>query len=569
MSYTPPSLDNINFDMPTSYTPPAIGSIAISIGGVTITTVDCINAPFEVSTQCSPDEAPEWIYPLIPIEGSSDIGTPDLAITLPVPGLECTVSFTGSPQPRVNCLPLTSDTQIVVKGIQEVPEGFTVVSPWPLEMTPSLSMDGVAMVVSDGAFEINFAIGTPAILAGGEMTVDLEPLSVSSSVGSDMFISAVLEPMETGGSQLDVLAIKSMPAGDQYLSCPAFEMSSYVGIPIPLFGFQMPPFMGSSDLSVDSVYLGGISVLEPIQISQELTSLVSAALDLQPLVMATGIVPDPIIDVTLYSSPVEVSSALGVDDIVIGSFIGLPALESVSAVESGIGVDVWLFNGESSGEAQQGHPIVDTALGVPSIIRAVICPAFTSDSEISFDDIKIFNLDFATQFYYFVLTGDGDGTTDIEIPISSFQASRRNGAPSFLQVVIPGMSYVPAINDRAKGTLQVYLTYKLDGSIVRQSLVVDASLDSVRIDEGPVNSSVTLSGHKTETFTPKEIELEGVMYKNITDGKFRYRLAVPSLTLTPGDTATIGGETFSADVISYYFRATRNGMAQNMEVSEA
>ncbi len=559
MAYTPPSLDNINFDMPTSYIPPAIGSISITIGGVTTTTVDCINSPFEANTQCSPDEAPEWIYPLIPIEGFSDLGTPNTSLTIPVPSLDCNVLLTGNPQPRVNCLPLRASHELTIQGIAHVPEGYTVVAPPGFACHPSMVMDGIATTILGAALRTSSTFETPTISADGVTYVNCEPLTATAEVRTDIMPSNITPAFESGPVELYCMAIKSMPAGDIYLGCPPFDSpGTEIGSPIIGFAFPMPAFESDSFLSADDVYQGGIAVLEPMQISEELSSLVNAALGLQPFQAAAAFSPEVGIDVSVYSSPIEVSSSLDVDDIVIGEFVELIPFETSSTIQTDINVSIWMID----------NLTVTNEVGIPGIVNTVICEPFETANSVYVSDIKIFNLDFATQFYYFKLTDPAETIGDIWIPISSFQSRRRNGAPSYLQVVVPGYDYVPDIEARTDGNLEVYLTYKLENEIVRQTKIIDATMDEIRIDEGPNSKSVTLTGYKVETFVSKSVELEGATYRSTTSGKLRYRIAPPSLELNPGDTVSISGDVFKADLVSYYFGAKRNGMNQNMEVAE-
>jgi hypothetical protein len=148
--------------------------------------------------------------------------------------------------------------------------------------------------------------------------------------------------------------------------------------------------------------------------------------------------------------------------------------------------------------------------------------------------------------YRCVLTG----SPDIILPMSSFQARFRNGEPSFLSVVIPGMYYAEDIADRSSGDLQVYMikTYR-DGNQIAE-MIGSVNLDDIRIDEGGVNQSITLSGYKTETHALKTINLAGASYRNIYAGLKRYRCQ-PNLYLRPGDTVIVNGETFQADVITW------------------
>lgn len=170
-----------------------------------------------------------------------------------------------------------------------------------------------------------------------------------------------------------------------------------------------------------------------------------------------------------------------------------------------------------------------------------------------------------TRVYLFTLTGAEDSTTDVEIPMKSFQARLRSGDPTYLQVVIPGMDYATHINARSNGTLKVDVAYLVDGEYVNRNTIIQANLEDIRIDDGPINSTITLTGHKQETYTANSIILTGAIYKNTINGLIRYRLAEPNVYLRPGDSVTIDTDTFNADVISYFVSPQKT----TMEVAES
>lgn len=68
---------------------------------------------------------------------------------------------------------------------------------------------------------------------------------------------------------------------------------------------------------------------------------------------------------------------------------------------------------------------------------------------------SVFTTDGALIRYYLTVTGAADGLDDIEIPMSSFQARRRSGEPTYLSVVIPGLDHAEAIAARSNGTIRV------------------------------------------------------------------------------------------------------------------
>ncbi len=163
--------------------------------------------------------------------------------------------------------------------------------------------------------------------------------------------------------------------------------------------------------------------------------------------------------------------------------------------------------------------------------------------------------------YIFTLTGD----PDIKIPISSFQGRLRSGSNTYLSVVIPGVDYALEISDRADGQMVIEAAYNVAGIQRKIFEIIRVNLETIRMDEGSINKSITLTGYRQETYTSKSVILTGKTYKSINDGKLLYRFAEPDLTLTPGDVVTIGYDSFTADVISYYVSPA----TCQMEVSES
>jgi len=435
-----------------------------------------------------------------------------------------------------------------------VPQDIEVVSPWPFEAVSALYMGGVATTITRGAMVVGSSLEVPSILAGGAMAVDVPSLFCNAACTADIMPIINLIPLESTCG-LSVYAIKTMPTGDQYLACTPFETQVLLSTPVPVFGYSVPAFQSNLSLSAPTIHYGGIATLEPLQVTPVLSASVSATLGLQPFDSTSSLAQDFSVNIIVVPGPIESDLTLDIDGILISKFVEIEPLQMRSTMRLNTRLSVHILENLST----------NSNLINPYIVRAVVCPYLHATGSVDVGSIRLFNLDNTSQFYHFVLTGKDD----IEIPISSFQARRRNGESSFLQVVIPTLDNAAEINARSNGTLQVYLTYKLAGVILRQELIIDAPLSSIRLDEGPLSSSITLSGYKTETFTSKSITLSGALYKSVTDGKIRYRLANPSLDLTPGDEVTIGTDTFTADLISYYYRATKHGMDQNMEISEA
>lgn len=169
--------------------------------------------------------------------------------------------------------------------------------------------------------------------------------------------------------------------------------------------------------------------------------------------------------------------------------------------------------------------------------------------------------------YECILTGAPDGTTDLELPISSFNGFLRDGDPTQLYVVISAVEdLVIPINDRQNGELVV--TRKIidtfSGNELDSQELVRVDLESIRFDQGSRNYSATLGGSRSiATGTPKLVVLEGVSYMPIFDGVSRARARMNS-SVRPGDTVNANGVEFIVSTINYFVGPTDS----QMEVQE-
>lgn len=173
----------------------------------------------------------------------------------------------------------------------------------------------------------------------------------------------------------------------------------------------------------------------------------------------------------------------------------------------------------------------------------------------------------ARERFFFTLTGASDQTTDVEIPISSIYARKRSGDPTYLQVVVPTLNYSGDIAIRTNGEMQVELGYEVDGAIALREEILIADLEDIRIDEGPVNRAVTLSGHKTINYSNNLITIarDLVTYRAVQTRARVFRFSHIDAFLNPGDTVVIGEESMTVNNIVYIIDANRS----MMEVREA
>jgi len=180
---------------------------------------------------------------------------------------------------------------------------------------------------------------------------------------------------------------------------------------------------------------------------------------------------------------------------------------------------------------------------------------------------KISELTKTKTIYEFILTGDADNTTDLKIPIESCQMRRRNGKPTYMSVVIPKYDeYVDAIINRSNGKMVLYKGYRFTDNSTQTEKIATVNLEDIRLDKGPINRSITLSGHKTvSNDAPKKVNINKVTYKNTNaSGLRRYRSAV-DLWVRPGDTAVMDGEEITVGLITYTIQKGQ----EVMEIEEA
>jgi len=302
--------------------------------------------------------------------------------------------------------------------------------------------------------------------------------------------------------------------------------------------------------------------------------------------------PEVGVDVTDYEADTELAVEVGT------AYISVPDYDSQTSIDIEIPLVISDYTASTELDAEVGDQslfpldVEDFDLASSFSIEIgtafITLPEFDIDSELyieipsqgfqvsPFDIIselevsigQAISLADANLIYYFTLTGDADGLDDIEIPISSFQSRLRSGASTYLSVVIPGVEYSNEISNRINGDLIIDAAFFVGSTEVRQTIVW-THLDSIRVDEGPLNKSITLTGYRQETYTQKSITLQGSIYYNLNGDLFSYRFAKPDLFLNPGDLVTVDGITFTADLVSYYVRATNRGIQTQMDVSEA
>jgi len=198
------------------------------------------------------------------------------------------------------------------------------------------------------------------------------------------------------------------------------------------------------------------------------------------------------------------------------------------------------------------------------VVISVPVEPFSMESSLSAENVELFELSYDVVYYIFKLSGWKDGLEEVELPMTSFQTRMRSGEPTYLQVVIPGVSNASDIYNRPNGRMLVYMALKQNGELKIIENIVSADLEDIMLYQGDESDRIVLVGHRTETFQPKNLTITTSNYRNVNNGYIRHRLAEPNIYLRPGDILNIGDDTFAANVISYYISVEN----KTMEVGE-
>lgn len=147
-----------------------------------------------------------------------------------------------------------------------------------------------------------------------------------------------------------------------------------------------------------------------------------------------------------------------------------------------------------------------------------------------------------------------DGFADLDVPMSSWQATVQSGAQSYLQAVIPAATEVYSdVLDRQGGTFTVSRCVALGATSETECQVMaSAPLSTIRYDRGATNASVTISGYWTEEESAGyTATLTDVRTTSITSTT-RVRTAI-DWALRPGHVANAGDQTIDpVRYINYY-----------------
>ncbi|WP_375191794.1 RCC1 domain-containing protein [Marinobacter sp.] len=158
------------------------------------------------------------------------------------------------------------------------------------------------------------------------------------------------------------------------------------------------------------------------------------------------------------------------------------------------------------------------------------------------------------ELYLLTITGAANGLNDLDLSISSWQATNQAGTrQSYLQAVIPAaVDLIDEIEARQDGELILKKGFRFSDGTVRAEEILRSNFDTFRYDRGPSSFSVTVSGYLGGKQSQNASRtLKGVRSINLTNGKYRVRADI-DLFLQPGMTVTADNVTLKADFINYY-----------------
>lgn len=179
----------------------------------------------------------------------------------------------------------------------------------------------------------------------------------------------------------------------------------------------------------------------------------------------------------------------------------------------------------------------------------------------------------AQVIYTCTLTGDGEtpALADLTLPMSSFQATMRDGDPSYLACVIPNaVGYVDAIQARMNGDIVVRKGYRLLDGTVQMEEIARVSFETLQLDQGAHSASASLVGHRTTTSSAvKEVTVVGGLSFSSLQANAKRRIrATLDTFLRVGDTCIFGTDAADRFIVGSIYYAIDTTQAI-MEVTEA
>lgn len=241
----------------------------------------------------------------------------------------------------------------------------------------------------------------------------------------------------------------------------------------------------------------------------------------------------------------------------------------------GISAEGISANDSAAAEYEWHAPLIDAA-GISDVVAndaeietAAADAAEANDSTDGFNWTawQTANIDRAVVRYYCTITGAPDLTTDIEVPISSFQARKQAGYSTYVSAIIPGMAYDAEIAARPNGEIVIEMAYLINGAESLREEILRADIKQINTYEGPRSRSLNIIGYKDQTFASKVSRIYNPIYQSqLADGSHLFRFAAIDMYLSPGDTAHVGDDSFAVDAVAYSVSA--GGGQTRMEVQE-
>ena len=164
------------------------------------------------------------------------------------------------------------------------------------------------------------------------------------------------------------------------------------------------------------------------------------------------------------------------------------------------------------------------------------------------------DIDPITSQEYYALEIDDGILSAVRIPISSWQGTLQLERASYAQAVIPSaLPWVDAVKARSAGDLIIYRGVRHPDGTTQEAEMARAPIQQVRLDQGPINATMTVSGYRTRP-APQQIlvrPLQNVRSQSSGAGGIRFRSDIDWF-LRPGHQATARGTSIRADYINYY-----------------
>ena len=279
-----------------------------------------------------------------------------------------------------------------------------------------------------------------------------------------------------------------------------------------------------------------------------------------------------------YTQAIEVDDSVGISES-LAADIGIREIEAGEELRVTEFIGAELFQPWLSGSVADDLSVIeylDAALEeiiepslsqnfavIENIAAEMFLPAVRSDLSVITENIAIAldippnwvalaNAGLAVERYYLTVTGAEDSTTDIDVPMESFQARKRTGLPTYLSAVVRAYSdYLAAIQARPNGQMIVKMAYEYRGLSSIKQEIIRADLETIDYYDGPVNRSVVLNGNKTNSYINRSVTLEYPTYKAFSNNELVYRFAKCSPYLNPGDTCVVGSDSFTVGYIVY------------------